>query len=121
MPSDDDTRQSFQEAMALVELSAKEGGAAAKRFMGTRAAWLPGSDIMPQDPEQAQASHRGHTAAYGGHVYTQSGLAVCRAWKELEDKRGVKDSERLGIHVRLSAHSHAESEVSNSRLEVRQF
>jgi len=40
-----------------------------------------------------------HKAAFGGHVYAQSGLAVCRAWGKLEDQNGVKPSARLGLHT----------------------
>lgn len=60
--------------------------------MSIRAAYLPGSDIVSPMP-------RVHKAAYGGHVYAQAGLAVCQAWRELEDQKGVKPASRFGLHT----------------------
>ncbi|KAK0646838.1 thioesterase-like superfamily-domain-containing protein [Cercophora newfieldiana] len=90
MTSQDDPRLSFQEALELVNLPPHNGASSqARRFMGTRAAHLPGVEI----------EFNVHTAAYGGHVYGQAALAVCRAQRELEDQKGVKPSDRLGLHT----------------------
>src|SRR4051812_36532567 len=90
MISQDDPRLSFQEALELVSLPPRDGASSqVRRFMGTRAAHLPGVEI----------EFNIHTAAFGGHVYGQSALAVCRTLRELEDQKGTKPSERLGLHV----------------------
>ena len=90
-------RLSFQEQMELAELPSdtQSNTAATRRFMGTRGAYLPG--FLDYGPGVDMP--RMHKAAFGGHVYAQSGLAVCRAWGKLEDQNGVKPSARLGLHV----------------------
>ncbi|KAK4039400.1 thioesterase-like superfamily-domain-containing protein [Parachaetomium inaequale] len=81
----------LQEALHLVKLpSAGE----ARRFMGTRAAYLPGSDFTADS-----GMPNTHTAAFGGHVYAQAALAAARAWRELEDEKGAKPGERLDLHT----------------------
>jgi hypothetical protein len=94
MVSKDDPRLPFQEAMDLVKVPFKPvPQGPLQRFMATRAAYLPGSDLSPEQLPRL------HKAAFGGHVYAQAGLAVCRAWRELEDRKGAKASERLDLHV----------------------
>ena len=73
-----------------------------KRYMGTRAAWLPGSDL----PFLSGLAGLGkpfakvkHGAAFGGNVYSQGALATCRALAEEEEKKGLANTERLGLHV----------------------
>lgn len=90
-------RLSFQESMDLVPLASEDQTkTGVKRYMSTRAAWLPGSDL----PNIYPPSSRGkHGAAFGGNVYSQGALATCRALAEAEDKRGLASNERLGIHV----------------------
>ena len=81
--------------------AAREGDGEPTRYMGLRAAWLPGSDIMAtkiQGKQRPMASIA--PRAFGGQVYAQSALAVCRAWREQEDRSGVPEAERLGLHVR---------------------
>lgn len=92
MAFDNDPPLPLQETLQLVKLP-REGEV--RRFMGTRAAYLPGSDFTDDEIPML------HKAAFGGHVYGQSALAVCRAWKELEDEKGAKPSERLDLHVSL--------------------
>ena len=92
-------RQTFQEAMELVSLPSADQ---TKRYMSVRAPWLPGSDI-PQLREHiglGKVFPAMPFAAFGGHVYAQSGLAVCRAVEELESSRGINSKRRLGLHVR---------------------
>ncbi|GAB1321034.1 palmitoyl-CoA hydrolase [Madurella fahalii] len=91
MPSEDEPPLSFQEALDLVKLPRRGD---VRRFMATRAAYLPGSDFT-KDKEMPMV----HSAAFGGHVYAQSALAAYRAWRELEDEKGVKPSERLDLHT----------------------
>ena len=94
MPLDGEPPLPLQEALHLVKLpSAGE----ARRFMGTRAAYLPGSDFTADSGMPST-----HTAAFGGHVYAQAALAAARAWRELEDERGAKPGERLDLHVRFT-------------------
>ncbi|KAL2189242.1 Thioesterase/thiol ester dehydrase-isomerase [Thermothelomyces heterothallicus CBS 203.75] len=91
MPSDDKTLLPLQEALNLVKL-APEGDS--RRYMGTRAAYVPGSDISP---DKGMVST--HKAAFGGHVYGQAALAAARTQRELEDETGRKPSERLSLHT----------------------
>ncbi|KAK3313565.1 thioesterase-like superfamily-domain-containing protein [Apodospora peruviana] len=94
-------RLSFQESMSLVELPAPKdvmprgpaGSPAVRKFMSTRAAYLPTSDY----PSDGGKLPKLHTAAFGGHVYAQAGYAACKCWRDLEDKRGM--SERQGLHT----------------------
>jgi hypothetical protein len=95
MPSDDEPPQSLQEALHLAKLPPAGG---ARRFMGTRSAYLPGSDITGLEGSTLTA----HKAAFGGHVYAQAALAVAQAWREMEDERGAKPSERFDLHVSVS-------------------
>ncbi|KAK0704010.1 thioesterase-like superfamily-domain-containing protein [Lasiosphaeria miniovina] len=92
MASEKDPRLPFQEALDIVRLPNATQTQSVHRFMGQRAAYVPGSDMPPIMP-------RLHIAAFGGHVFAQAGLAVCRARKELEDKKGTKPSERRGLHT----------------------
>ncbi|KAH6839556.1 thioesterase-like superfamily-domain-containing protein [Chaetomium sp. MPI-CAGE-AT-0009] len=91
MPSDRGSQQPLQEALDLAKLPSS---GEARRFMGTRAAYLPGSDFMTDGDAPVF-----HKAAFGGHVYAQSALAAVRAWRELEDEKGAKPAERLDLHT----------------------
>jgi hypothetical protein len=84
--------QPLQEALELVKLPSV---GEARRFMGTRAAYLPGSDFSMED------SPTFHKSAFGGHVYAQAALAAARAWRELEDEKGTTPAQRLDLHVGL--------------------
>ncbi|KAK4237617.1 thioesterase-like superfamily-domain-containing protein [Achaetomium macrosporum] len=92
MASENECPQPLQEVLDVVKL-APEGET--RRFMGTRAAHLPGSDFTGDKHHLLPA----HNAAFGGHVYAQAALAVARAWRELEDERGTKQGERLDLHT----------------------
>ena len=103
-----ETRLTCQQQLDVVKLPPPPPGAAVARagegeitrYMGHRAAWVPGSDIATgkvrskQWPVAPVASR-----AFGGQVYAQSALAVCRAWREQEDRSGVPEAERMGLHV----------------------
>ena len=93
MLPDPENLLSFQEAMDLVPLPPVTTGPV-RQFMATTPAYLPGSDY-PEEKEMPTI----HAAAFGGHVYAQSGLAAWRVWRELEDKKGVAKKGRLGLHV----------------------
>lgn len=92
MAADDESAAlPFQEALDVVRLPSQ---GEARRFMGTRAAYLPGSDYMGET--SIPTTHR---AAFGGHVYGQSALVVARTWREMEDEKGAKEDERFDLHV----------------------
>ena len=104
-----ETRLTCQEQLDLVKLplpppgtgAAREGAGETTRYMGRRTAWLPGSDIMATKIQGKQRPMAPVAPrAFGGQVYAQSALAVCRAWREQEDRSGVPEAERLGLHVR---------------------
>ncbi|KAK3900689.1 hypothetical protein C8A05DRAFT_17024 [Staphylotrichum tortipilum] len=85
----------LQEALELVKLPNAPGaapGTTAHRYMGTRAAYVPGSDYTGESRRLSL-----HKAAFGGHVYAQSALAAVRAWREVEAEG--REGERLDIHV----------------------
>ncbi|KAK4154937.1 thioesterase-like superfamily-domain-containing protein [Chaetomidium leptoderma] len=98
MTSTDGPPLALQEVLDLVKLPS---AGYAQRFMGTRAAYLPGSDYtLTEDLVAGANGLMGmHKAAFGGHVYAQAALAVARAWREVEDQKGAKPSERLDIHT----------------------
>ncbi len=94
-------RLTFQEALELIPLPSQGHS---RRYSSTRAAFLPASDIpLTEDlvgPGKPLALWP--TAAFGGHVYAQAGLAVCRALQELDDGQteGAKGRlKKLGLHV----------------------
>ncbi|KAK3296483.1 thioesterase-like superfamily-domain-containing protein [Chaetomium fimeti] len=91
MPLDMDPPLPLQEALDFIKLPST---GEARRFIGTRAAYLPGSDFMV-DGE----SPTFHKAAFGGHVYAQAAMAAARAWREVEDEKGTKPAERLDLHT----------------------
>lgn len=91
MASHDDPPLPLQQALEIVKLPAQ---GEARRFLGTRAAYLPGSDYTADKGMPSP-----HKAAFGGHVYAQAALAAARACRELEDERGAKPEERLELHV----------------------
>jgi hypothetical protein len=72
--------------------------------MGTRAAWLPGSGLaqLANHAGPGKKYHKLPNAAFGGHVYSQAGLAVCHVVEEEEKKRGPNPKGKLGLHVRSS-------------------
>lgn len=89
----------FQENMRLVALPDKTAdGRAVKRYMSQRAPWVPGIDL----PKGLRGAMRFRGAAFGGHVYCQSGLAASRAFAETRPVSGqpTQDPRSFGIHVR---------------------
>jgi hypothetical protein len=107
------SRLAFHENMELVSVPAASetrAPTAVSRFMSTRAAWLPGSDLkrlllpavedQPETVDERPAIAKRPMAAYGGHVYAQSALAACKVVEEDEKQRGVSNADgRLGLHV----------------------
>ena len=90
-PGDGVPRLSFQEQFELIRLP-PDG--AARKYMSTRSAYVPGSDLIA-DKEMPTA----HKAAFGGHVYGQAALVALRAQREAETAAGKKSLERQDIHV----------------------
>ena len=87
----------------MLELPSTAGGdnsgpVALRRYMGTRAAWLPGADLGDVNVPSIRTGKKmpGHNAAFGGHVYAQGALAMCRAQADAEKTKGTK---HLGLHV----------------------
>lgn len=100
--ADHDARQSFQEMVELVELpSGSAGDSSVKRYLGTRAAWVPGSDLFTtiQSIRDGDRAITPYKAAFGGHVYAQSALAVCRAMAAAWTEKGAKTSALPDVHV----------------------
>ncbi|KAL2127730.1 hypothetical protein VTI74DRAFT_10259 [Chaetomium olivicolor] len=91
MTPEDESSLPFQEALDVVKLPSK---GEVRRFMGKRAAYLPGSDYTADKGMPSM-----HKAAFGGHVYGQSALVVARTWREMEDEKGAKPSERFDLHT----------------------
>ncbi|KAK8079105.1 Acyl-coenzyme A thioesterase 8 [Apiospora phragmitis] len=107
-PAEKSSRLSFQEYMQLVPLPApsqpygsQNGAQQQKRYMSQRASWMPGIDLP--SPMREQMTFKG--AAYGGHVYSQSGLAASKAFAEMRetlDKQGKGKQFKgkvFGIHT----------------------
>ncbi|CAK7203129.1 hypothetical protein SEUCBS139899_005858 [Sporothrix eucalyptigena] len=95
-------RKTFQEAMQLVQLpstvpppSATSPDNTVTRYMSQAPAWLPGSDLQAE-MRQLSDGRPGfpvYANAFGGHVYAQSVLAVC---KSLESTIAENN---LGLHT----------------------
>ncbi|KAK8116591.1 Acyl-coenzyme A thioesterase 8 [Apiospora kogelbergensis] len=102
------SRLSFQEYMQLVPLPEQphaygtpNGQPQQKRYMSQRASWMPGIDLP--SPMREHMTFKG--AAYGGHVYSQSGLAASLTFAEMREKlikagkgKGLK-GKVFGIHT----------------------
>lgn len=89
----------FQENMRLVNLPDRTAdGRVVKRYMSQRASWVPGIDL----PKGLRDAMRFKGAAFGGHVYCQSGLAASRAFADTRPVSGqpAHDTRTFGIHVR---------------------
>ncbi|KAI4864763.1 hypothetical protein F4820DRAFT_324282 [Hypoxylon rubiginosum] len=96
----------FQEVMSLVPLPSKAENGSTKRYMSQRRAWSPESDILIASGKLDPAKQTYHKSpqkqvAYGGHVYSQAGLAASRAFREMQASHSQKDAPRkkFGIHV----------------------
>lgn len=86
--SANDPRLSLQESLELIRIDTT--GDDVSRYMSTRPAWVPGSDL-PWD--QTPVGTAVHSATYGAHVYAMAAAAVLRAAGE----GGMKDA--MGLHV----------------------
>lgn len=85
-----DPRLSLQESLELIRVD--NPGSETARYMSTRPAWVPGSDL-PWD--QTPVGEMVHTATYGAHVYAMAAAAVLRAAAE------GGGSDEMGLHVSL--------------------
>ncbi|KAJ3567413.1 hypothetical protein NPX13_g6773 [Xylaria arbuscula] len=105
-PSAEDVRRghgriAFQEALSLISLpdKAASDGKVIKQFMSRRSAWTPGLDFVPL-VEELGSVYTAAPSTYGGHVYSQSGLAASlslRAAQKETDHNG--SNKKLGIHT----------------------
>ncbi|KAI6094016.1 Thioesterase/thiol ester dehydrase-isomerase [Hypoxylon rubiginosum] len=99
---DTNGRLVFQEVMSLVPLPSNEGST--KRYMSHRRAWSPESDILiasgKLDPaKQTYHKHLKSKVAYGGHVYSQAGLAASKAFAEIQASQKDAPRKKFGIHT----------------------
>ncbi len=96
-------RLTYQEAMSLISLPDKvaSGGDVTRRYMSRRSAWIPGVDFVPLAMELGTGVFK-PTATYGGHVYSQAGLAASLSFRAAQKAaaNGGQDK-KFGIHVRL--------------------
>ncbi|KAI1107949.1 Thioesterase/thiol ester dehydrase-isomerase [Jackrogersella minutella] len=99
-----DRRLTFQEIMSLAPLQDEiQNGNVVKRYMSELKAWCPEDDVSiasgKGDPENKsnQKLLKRKAAAYGGHVYSQAGVAASRALSESSHRSGPR--RKLGIHT----------------------
>ncbi|CAK7225802.1 hypothetical protein SCUCBS95973_005986 [Sporothrix curviconia] len=80
-------RKTFQESMGLVRLlpaapppPSESPDNTITRYMSTSGAWLPGWDLHTEmrSLSDGRPGFPSHSAAFGGHVYAQSVVAVCQ-------------------------------------------
>ncbi|CAJ2501850.1 Uu.00g047030.m01.CDS01 [Anthostomella pinea] len=88
-----DGRLTFQEAMSLAPLPSRaENGQITRRYMSRRSAWVTGADL--KIPQLAGAN------AFGGHVYSQAGMAAAAAFAEMQAaNKGVRGDKKFGLHT----------------------
>ncbi|KAK6086236.1 acyl-thioesterase II [Seiridium cupressi] len=98
-----DGRLTFQEQMRLVELPGIiRDGTAIKQYMSQRTAHVPGIDLplTKDDYGPAKMLLSRPKAAYGGHVYSQAGLAASRAFSYSRAKTLTGSTgKEFGIHT----------------------
>ncbi|KAI2629539.1 Thioesterase/thiol ester dehydrase-isomerase [Hypoxylon sp. NC1633] len=103
MPSDAvvPRRLTFQEIMSLSPLPDEiEAGKTIKRYMSQRAAWCPTADVsIASEKSFWEKNLQGKQLAYGGHVYSQAGLAASRALPDLLGSQRDRSRGILGIHT----------------------
>lgn len=110
-----DGRLSFQEIMSLASLPDQiENGKIVKRYMSQRRAWCPGESIPVTGPVNQNLRRR--EAGYGGHVYSQAGIAASRAFGETQATRTDLSSslKKHGIHVSFPLFPHSPRPLSFS-------
>ncbi|GAW26940.1 putative acyl- thioesterase II [Rosellinia necatrix] len=97
-------RLPFQEAMSLTPLPDKVaadengGGKVVKRYMSRRRVWVTGDELVSLAMAERASDYRSPgTGAYGGHVYSQSGLAASLAYRAAQDP-GLRGKD-FGIHT----------------------
>ncbi|KAI2641224.1 thioesterase-like superfamily-domain-containing protein [Xylaria nigripes] len=89
-------RLTFQEALGLTALPDRisDDGQVVKRFISRRRAWVPGEDFTPLSLELGRPESTLNRFAFGGHVYSQSGIAASLTAREIAGR----DS-KIGIHT----------------------
>ncbi|KAI1360858.1 thioesterase-like superfamily-domain-containing protein [Xylaria arbuscula] len=105
-PSAEDVRRghgriAFREALSLISLPDKVAGdgKVIKRFMSQRSAWTPGLDFVPL-VEELGSVYTAPPSTYGGHVYSQSGLAASLSLTAAQKESSYNGSnKKLGIHT----------------------
>ncbi|KAI8631941.1 Thioesterase/thiol ester dehydrase-isomerase [Xylariaceae sp. FL1651] len=99
-----DGRLTFQEAMGLVPLLDRtiDDGKVVKRYMSRRKVWVSNKDLIPLAMEHGVGPIKTGTSAYGGHVYSQAGLAASRAFRatqRVEHDSSQEKKKTFGIHT----------------------
>ncbi|KAL7629145.1 hypothetical protein AAE478_000664 [Parahypoxylon ruwenzoriense] len=96
-----DRRLTFQEVMGLAPLPDEvENGRVTKRYMSQRKAWCLEGDV-PIASEREDLEYiftNKKKAAFGGHVYSQAGLAASRAFAEMQSSQNGASRKKPGIH-----------------------
>ncbi|ORY62462.1 thioesterase-like superfamily-domain-containing protein [Pseudomassariella vexata] len=102
---DADRRLTFQEALSIMPIPDRVvDGHTIKRYMSLRSAWFPGIDLpVGMDDEGVEKPMRFPSegrAAYGGHVYSQAGLAASKAFEDmLAGGKAMAKKKEFGIHT----------------------
>ncbi|KAI0889763.1 Thioesterase/thiol ester dehydrase-isomerase [Annulohypoxylon maeteangense] len=97
-------RLTFQEIMSLVPLQdTVVDGKIIKRYMSQRKPWCPEEDVPiaseKTNPERDLMQNSGQPkVAFGGHVYSQAGMAVSRALADIQASQ-TTSRKVLGIHT----------------------
>ncbi|KAI1124670.1 Thioesterase/thiol ester dehydrase-isomerase [Nemania abortiva] len=94
-------RLPFHEALSLVSLPDKvaDDGKISKRYMSRRRVWITGNEFVTLAKEQGM-NYKSGISAYGGHVYSQAGLAASLAFRAGQKviNNGSQDK-KFGIHT----------------------
>ncbi|KAI1437933.1 Thioesterase/thiol ester dehydrase-isomerase [Xylaria sp. CBS 124048] len=95
-------RLPYQEALSLIALPHKgPGDGTVKRYMSRRSVWVTGDDFTPLAVEQGLTNLKPGITAYGGHVYSQAGLAASLAFRSTREAVADRTSrdKKFGIHT----------------------
>ncbi|KAI0409487.1 Thioesterase/thiol ester dehydrase-isomerase [Xylaria palmicola] len=107
LPSAEDVRRgrgrlTYQEALSLISLPDKAGAdkGVVKRYMSQRRVWVTGDELIPLAMELGAGNVNLMVSAYGGHVYSQAGLAASLTFRAAQKAAGRGDQDKkLGIHT----------------------
>lgn len=101
MPSNE--RLPAQEVFRLAALPDEvENGKIVKRYMSQRSAWYPEGDVSIASETVYSGLRNGppkRKVAFGGHVYSQAGIAASKALADMQTSRAGAPRKEVGIHV----------------------